>query len=276
MPDIYLHLDGEQKGPYQPDQVRQFVAQGKATGETPAWYQGLSEWSTVHLVLAAFSAAAVPPPPPALPLLPHPVAPRKGLSGGAWAAIIVGGFFLGIFVLSCLAGIALGPITKGIEKAKESMSLQQSRQIGLAMFTYAGDHNGDYPTGATSTEVFQKLLDEKYITNPAAFYFLMPGKVPASSNKLTAQNVCFDVTSGVSSRSSNEVPLVFATGYNITYSPNAIAEPDPAAKPAFPGIAVTYKSNNARFLNAQPDGTVPGVISSTFDPGGQSYQQLKP
>ena len=39
--------------------------------------------------------------------------------------------------------------------------LQKPRMINLLLFSYANDHNGKYPTGASSTEVFQKLIDEK-------------------------------------------------------------------------------------------------------------------
>jgi type II secretory pathway pseudopilin PulG len=277
MPDIYLHLDGQQKGPYQPDQIRQLMAEGKASADTPAWQEGMSDWSTVSAVLPAVPAAGGPPVFRA-PVPPPASAPaRQGMSGWVIAAIVTAVLFvLAIPCIAILAGIALGPITNGILKAKENMSMQQARQIEIAMFSYANDHNGAYPTGTTSTEVFQKLIDGQYVTDPAVFYIAMPGKTKPTSSHLTAENVCYDVTSGVTSDSSDDVPLVFATGYVMTYSPNAMTEPDSSAKSAFPGMAVAYKTNSARFFNARSDGTVPGVISVTFDPGSKSYQQLKP
>src|ERR1700727_2004385 len=100
MPDIYLYLEGQQTGPYQAVQVRQLLAEGKVSAETPAWYQGLSEWSSLSKVLPAFPVEAGPPvfvPPP-------PVTVKKEMNGCLLAALIVGGVgFFGIFVLSCLA-----------------------------------------------------------------------------------------------------------------------------------------------------------------------------
>jgi len=273
MPDIYLHVEGQQTGPYQPAQLRQLVAEGKISAETPAWYDGLAAWSTVSAILAAFPAAGSPPsyPPP-----PPPQAPaKKGMNGCLLAAIIVGAVFGGIFVLSCLAGIALGPITNGIKKAKESMSMQQARAIELAMFCYANDNNGAYPDGKTSTEVFQKLIDGKYISDPGIFYVAMPGKTKATSNTLTADNVCYDVTSGVTADSPDDLPVVFSTGYDVTYAAGASATQDRALTP-FPGIGVAYKSNSARFIQAGPDRAVPGFIPANFDPGNKTYQQLRP
>jgi type II secretory pathway pseudopilin PulG len=276
MSDIYLHLNGQQTGPYQPAQLRQMLAEGKIPAGTPAWHQGLSEWSTVENVLAAFPNSSGPPPyvPPAVALT---VPVKKGMSGCVIAAIIVGAVsFFGIFVLSVLAGIALGPIQNGIKKAKENASMQSARAIGIAMFAYANDHNGTYPDGKTSTEVFQVLIDGKYISDPAIFYIAMPGKIKPTSDKLTAGNVCYDVTSGASTDSPDGLPLVFTTGYTLTYSAGASATRDSPSSSPFPGLAVCYKNNNARFWATLPDGTSPPIISANFDPGSKTYQQLRP
>lgn len=272
MPDIYLHLDGQQAGPYQLAQVCQLLSEGKATPDTLAWHQGLTEWSPLGKVLASFPTE--PPPFSPAPAMPRPQA-QKGMSGCLWAAIIVG--IIGVLLIPCCAGVALGPITNGIKKAKESSAMQASRAIELAMFAYATDHNGVYPDGQTSTEVFQKLIDEKYVADSALFYIGgMQGKTKATSTKLTADNVCFDVTSGVAADSPQDVPVVFSTGYTVTYAANSKATPDPGSQTPFPGIAVAYKDSSARFLAALSDGTVPHAIAPTFDPGTKTYRQLKP
>ena len=273
MADIFLHLNGEQVGPYQPAQLRQMLSEGKITSETPAWHQGLNAWSTAWVVLASFpvegSVPGMPPPPPPAPA-------KKGMSGLVIALIVGAGLFIGLFVLSCLAGIALGPITNGIKKAKENMSMQQARSIDLLMFMYAADHQGSYPDGGTSTEVFQKLIDEKYAADPAIFYFAMEGKTRPTSNHLTAENVCFDVTSGIKSDSSDFVPVVFSTGYTVTYIPGVSPVRDPDVKLPFPGMAVAYKNNSARFITALPDGTFLHLIPPEFNSGDKTYKQLKP
>jgi GYF domain 2 len=282
MPEIYLHVNGQQAGPYQPDQVRQLLAEGKVSGDTPAWHQELANWSTVAQVLPHFFPAPTVPPPfvPPAPLPPLPTA-RKGLSGCMIAAIIVG--CLGVLLLPCCAGIALGPINAGIKKAQENMSMQQARQIALAMSAYASDHNGAYPDGKTSTEVFQKLIDQTYISDPGIFYVAMPGKTKATSSALSADNVSFDVTSGVTADSSDYVPVVFCTGYRVIYEAGASAARDGSSATPFPGpgrglagVAVAYKNSSARFLNADVRGTVTAFIPSTFDPGTKDYQQLRP
>jgi len=171
----------------------------------------------------------------------------------------------------------------GINKAKESMAMQTARQIAIAMQQYSLDHNGNYPDGLTSTEVFQKLIDGKYIADPGIFYLAMTGKTKATSSHLTADNVCFDVTSGVTSATADGMPVVFCTGYTVTYSGGASAiRNDPVATP-FPGpgrglagLAVGYKNASARFLIAGENGTVPNFMISSFDSGGKFYAQLKP
>ena len=275
MSEIYLHLDGQQKGPYSEAEIRNMVAAG-LPAETPAWHPGLSEWSTVAaLAPVASSPPPVPPPVPPMPPLPQAQpGSSKGIPGCWLAAMIVAG--LSIFLIPCLAGIALGPITNGIKKAKENASMQTARAIDLAMYSYASDHNGAYPDGQTSTEVFQKLLDEKYVADPALFYLSMPGKIRPTSNKLSAENVCYDVTSGITADSSDDLPIVFSEGYNVTYSAGASATLNQDVISPFPGMAVAYKSNRAHFYNAQPDGTVPEVVPDTFVPGKGTYRQLKP
>jgi len=209
-----------------------------------------------------------------MPLLPPA---KKEMSGCIWALIIAGIVgFVGISGLSVLAGIALGPIQNGILKAKENASMQEARAISFAMFSYATDHNGAYPDGKTSTEVFQKLLDGKYVTDSGLFYVSMPGKTRATSSTLTAENVCFDVTAGVTSQTSDQIPLVFLTGYTITYTAGVAAMRDEGTATAFPGLSVAYKNNAARFLKADPDGRVANFIPAGFDPGTFTYQQLKP
>jgi hypothetical protein len=278
MQPIYLLIDGQQSGPYSLAQVQQLQAEGKVSGQTLAWKEGMKDWMTLDTLLPSVRPEGTPPPfVKPLPPVPATAVPvRKGMNGCLLAAIIVGALFGGLFVISCLAGIALGPITNGIKKAKENMTMQRARQIDLMLFQYSVDHNGAYPEGKTSTEVFQKLLDGKYTSDPATFYFAMPGKVQPVSNKLTSENVCYDVTSGLGPDSPGTVPVVFSTGYTVSYSSDGGATHNVGTQLPFPGIAVAYKDNSALFLRSAPDGSVPGFIPATFNPGTQTYQQLTP
>jgi hypothetical protein len=171
---------------------------------------------------------------------------------------------------------------------------QTGRQIAQMMFDYSTDNTANdnaYPDGNSSTEVFQKLLDEKYCTDPAIFYLPLPGKVkPIAGQKLKPENVCWDVTSGVDSNAPDKLPLIFMTGYKVTYAPGAAAVPLIKPYPPYgsgsvadrspPGIAVFYKGNNAMFLNLysleNPDGSLPNFVPPDFDPTGKTYRQLTP
>jgi hypothetical protein len=282
MTSIFLFLAGEQKGPFFPGQIRSLLAEGTITNETPAWHEGLADWSSVGAVLAALPAASGPPPVPASAMpRPRRVAQSPGVSGGLIAAIVAGAIF--VLFIPCCAGIALGPITSGIKIAKENVAMQRARQIELIMMQYSVDHNGAYPDGKTSTEVFQKLIDGKYVTDPTIFYLEMPGKTKPTSSQLTADNVSYDVTSGVTATSPDVVPVVFCTGYTVTYTPHAgatrdnpVATPFPGPGLRFSGIAVAYKSGYARFQRAQADGSIADFIPLSFDAGGKKYVQLRP
>ena len=172
------------------------------------------------------------------------------------------------------------------------------------MVEYSKDHDGKYPDGKSSTEVFQKLLDGGYVTDPNIFYILLSGKTKSvPGQKLKAENVCWDVTCCLGASDSDDLPMVFMTGYKVNYVPGGsavtIIKPYPhygvytwrnwwyGYGLAGPGIAVCYKSNNttleensAMFLrldfSKNPDGTIPNFISPHFDPQGKTYRQLTP
>ena len=157
--------------------------------------------------------------------------------------------------------------------------MYQARAIGLLMSQYSVDHNGRYPAGKTSTEVFQKLIDEKYANDPSVFYIAMPGKIKPTSNTLTADNVCFDVTGGASSKSSDSLPLVFLTGYTVVYTAGANATCDNLTARPFPAMAVAYKGNIAKILlplKGETTGDIPNFGPGDFTAGSKQYTQLRP
>jgi hypothetical protein len=191
------------------------------------------------------------------------------------------------------------PPMGGIQEAWESAAMQTTRTLALAMFQYSND-NGSYPDGKSSTEVFQKLIDGNYISDPAIFYVPMPGKTKCLvGSRLQPQNVCYDVPSGIQTNSPSELPVVFLTGFRIDYRPGGTAvslvRPFPGIHhgssswwqtmiggPFQPisGLPVAYKSNNAFFrvgeIGADGMGVVRNVILPDFNPNGQTYRQLTP
>jgi hypothetical protein len=88
-------------------------------------------------------------------------------------------------ILSLLFVMALGPMPNGHVRAPENTTMQMARQIAVAMFQYSVDHDGKYPDGKSSTEVFQKLIDGNYVSDPAVFYVPLDGKAkPEASSKI--------------------------------------------------------------------------------------------
>ncbi len=205
-------------------------------------------------------------------------------------------------ILVILAGVALGPIGVGIEHPYSNGAMQNCRTIQLSMFQYSNDNDQLYPDGKSSTEIFQKLLDGKYLSDPAIVYLPMPGKVkPVPGERLKPENVCYDITGGVDASSSDLLPTVFITGYRVGYAPHGTAVPLIKPYPIFwlkhrtlsqwwnndavdanqePGLAVAYKGNNTIFLKLPnpeaPGAAVPDFVPEKFEAQGQVYRQLGP
>jgi hypothetical protein len=207
------------------------------------------------------------------------------------SAVACLGYATLIFIF--LIGVGLGPIG-GQRHPVESAAMQTTRTLALAMFQYANDNNGQYPDGTSSTEVFQKLIDGNYLSDPAILYIRMWGKTKAEAGaKLRPENVCYDVTSGVDMNSPDFLPVVFVTGFRINYQADgsavSLVRPFPKHHNAgdfpwsyqpFGGLAVAYKNNNAFFRNGQPGadgmGVVPHVVSADFNAHDKIYHQLTP
>jgi len=229
---------------------------------------------------------------------------RRPRPGCGWLTVIV----VALMVL-VLPKILIGPMG-GLHPALESAAMQTCRVLALAMFSYANDHDDRYPDGKSSTEVFQKLLDGNYISDPNILFVPLPGKVRSSGSKLKPENVAYDVTTGVDGHSSDSVPIVFLTGFRLEYRSggSAISRVKPFPSTAAPlsswfnpfqhrdrevlpilfdGLPVAYTSNNAWFRQARskehpvqytPDGfgIVPDIIPFGLDLQGQTYRQLTP
>ena len=191
-------------------------------------------------------------------------------------------WFFGIFFIIVVAGVMFGPITTGRipPDERESPAMQTARTIELAMFQYAQDHKGQYPTGRSSTEVFQKLVDGNYVTDPSIFWLKMSGKKQADSNRLAPENVGFDVTSGMTDHSPDMVPGVFATGYLIEYKSGGHAIPlVDRERPIVcrDGLPIAYHNNDAYYRTTlDRAGVVTNAIPDDSNLGPGLYTQLTP
>jgi len=166
----------------------------------------------------------------------------------------------------------------GIREITPPTRLQNAHVIAVMLFCYASDHGNNYPTGKSSTEVFQKLIDGNYCSDPSIFYFEAPGKKMPASKTLKPENVCWDITIPVKSDDPDDVPLVFSTGYRLAYLPSGKATPLKESGIPLPGLFVAYKSNSTRYMkeDSLPDHIVENVIDPTFNSKGKKYQQLTP
>ena len=167
----------------------------------------------------------------------------------------------------------------GLSQAQHDTWVQQVHQIGVALFAYSNDNNQNFPDGKSSTEVFQKLLDGNYITDPGVFFIALPGKIKAlGGQRLKPENVCFDVTCCVDADVSDVLPLIYITGYRVTYAPGGSAVP--RIKPFPSGIVAYYKGNNTKFIlpdpGAEANGSILNFVPADFDPKGKTYRQLTP
>jgi len=201
-----------------------------------------------------------------------------------------------IGIIAILAGVALGPITRGIKQAQESGSMQVTRQVGLAEFSYSNDYNQTYPFAATSEALASTLLNGGYVTDPSVFYI---ASTPSSSKPsgltapytLAKANVNFDFmcgsaagASGLTSTAADGTPLVELTGGTYTMKTTGpITCTLNSTLTAFgtDGLAVDYKSNSAKFLKAVITGatsaTIANFVDTSYnDPSGGSYALVTP
>ena len=197
-------------------------------------------------------------------------------------------YLMVISAIIVLAGVLLAPVGNSLAlQAREGAACSVARQIGQLLFSYSVDHDGHYPEGKTSTEVFQKLLDGKYADDPVIFYIAMPGKIPPQGNRLKAENVGWDLPYPIDPSVPDNLPVVFMTGYKITYQAGAKAilvdqSPrtweqwwnGPDIRKMF--LAAFVKGNNAWIKRPDKDGSIPNFIPADFDPKGKTYRQLTP
>jgi prepilin-type N-terminal cleavage/methylation domain-containing protein len=205
-----------------------------------------------------------------------------------------------IGIIAILAGVALGPITNGIKKAKQSAGLQTVRTIATSEFTFSNDNNGAYPdtsmpsgnTGSAAEAVARALLAGNYVTDPTIFWISggVAGKYTgtAASTAIAASNISWDFAgyggSGISSNAPDQLPVVWSSvagtgGVEPTIATAGALNATPGSVDPYgtQGVAVAYKSNSAKFIiatgsptpvSALWDLTYPGYTGATVLKGG--------
>jgi hypothetical protein len=168
-----------------------------------------------------------------------------------------------------------------------------AQSIGSALDKYAADNGGQYPDGSTSTEIFQKLLDKHYLSDPSLFYLSHVEKSGEDITRLKPESVCWDVTCCVDGDSPDNVPVLFLTGYKVTYDPKGNATlidkfdwssitswkellSSGDVPPQRLGIFIHYKNKSTVWKIPDNNGNIPDFISGDFDAKGKVYHQLTP
>ena len=64
----------------------------------------------------------------------------------------------------------------GIRYPKQNATIQTAHGLLMALYAYSNDNEQRYPDGASSTEVFQKLMDGGYVTDASYLSIPLPGK----------------------------------------------------------------------------------------------------
>lgn len=207
-----------------------------------------------------------------------------------------------IGIIAILAGVALGPITRGIKQAQESSSIQVAHQMGALEFAYSNDYSQIYPYGTKAEDVANLLLNGGYANNPSIFY--VAGTKAATKYTgattpyaLTATDCNWDFmvnnTTGLDSTANDLTPLTQLTGSTVlsgfpTSSGTGLDLTIDPTVCAFgsDGIAVYYKGNNALFIkctlasassavNSKTSG-VPWIGTNYGDPKAGSYKLIQP
>ena len=195
-----------------------------------------------------------------------------------------------IGIIAILAGVALGPITSGIKKAKQSGAMQTARTLAIADFQYSNDNNA-YADGADAGVVAAAIIAGKYVSDPKMFaisgsknFTPYPG-----AGTITKSAVSYDFAgvggtfTGVSSSASDLLPLLWSDGEPTAKIPNAVGTGTAITLSgggafATDGMVVAYKSNSAAFIRPQP-GVAPafpgqgkvGFVDQPFDSAGTIY-----
>jgi hypothetical protein len=165
-------------------------------------------------------------------------------------------------------------VSWGMKKSLNSAETQKAHAIGMVLSQYAQDHGGKYPEGKSSTDVFQQLIDQKYLTDPTLLYVPLTGKHAANGMKLKPENVCWDVTDGVLPDDPATLPVVFLTGFKIRYGSDWNAFSLGYGPGTF--IPVCTKECFAAFFRVDKDGIAQLFASSDYDGKRRVYRQLTP
>ena len=191
-----------------------------------------------------------------------------------------------ITIIAILAGAAVPTFNSVQEKANQSATLGNARQIVTAFKLYAGDNNGNYPDAdpsepASSNAAFQILIrdnilqDERVFGAKASRY--VPdnniGESPDFANALIAGENHWAMTAEVTDSASALAPVVFENPVSASWPPawNADAAGKAAKGRAWRGgrIIVGFNDTSVQAIKLAA-ATGPSVAPADLG-GGQNF-----
>lgn len=196
-----------------------------------------------------------------------------------------------ITIIAILAGAAVPTFNSVQEKANQSATLGNARQIVTAFKLYAGDNNGNYPDTdksepASSNAAFQVLIrdnilqDERVFGAKASKY--VPdnnvGESPEFGQALEAGENHWAMTAGVTDSASALAPVVFENPVTTAWPPawNADAAGKAAKGRAWRGgrIIVGFNDTSVQAIKLEA-ATGPSVAPADLGGGKNFFTQYQ-
>lgn len=205
---IFIYRNGAQEGPYEIEDLREALRSGSLTGNDLAWSEGMADWAPLRNILPESLSGSNPAEVPAATSKTDPLSiwslvlgilswifsiiagipaiicghlslkrvkanTQLGGKGMAISGLVLGYLSILLFLLVILPILAIPLMSGEVSRAKETLSLNNARMIGIALQSaaldaYASGEKGEgWPADAgsrTATEVGQRLVAGDYLT----------------------------------------------------------------------------------------------------------------
>jgi len=86
--EVWIGRDGERHGPYQEEDVRQWLRSGQVSPDDLGWYDGLADWQPLSVLFPGEAVAQPPEAPAATAPLPQTSAPALEDYAGFWKRVL--------------------------------------------------------------------------------------------------------------------------------------------------------------------------------------------
>jgi hypothetical protein len=192
-----------------------------------------------------------------------------------------------IFIVGLvLAGLFVPAINCPGEQARMMQASSNARQIIITLKNYAGDHNGRYPEGKTSNEVFRELFKAGLLEDERAFTaWLSPyepdnniGEAPNYEEALKPGENHWAMTRGLNDSSLGEAPLIFENPAVASWPPswnaNAVEKKEPGR--TWKGGKIIIGRNDGSIAGEPLEGTTGMVTMKPNADGKNLFEAIGP